>query len=162
MGTFAVGDKQVRGGGGEADPADTSNNGRGYQSPGPKWVPNVKACSTHQADSSLVPLQIHLWTFFSPYRLAVIHNNALQHKIWQAAFPSAQCCSTNQTESSLLPLQIHLWKLALHTGLQSPNKNALQHWQGAIPSAQWCSTNQTESSHVPLQIHLWTFSLHTG
>jgi len=26
----------------------------------------------------------------SPYRLAVIHNNALQHKIWQAAFPSAK------------------------------------------------------------------------
>ncbi len=56
---------------------------------------------------------------FSPYRLAVIHNNALQHKILQAALPSAQWCSTNQTESSLVSLQIHLCTLALHTGLQS-------------------------------------------
>jgi len=99
----------------------------------------------------------------SPYRLAP-NTNALQHWIWQEAFPSAQCCSTNQADSSLEPLQIHLWTLALHTGLQSPNTSVLQHriWQEAFPTAECCSANQTDSSLVPLQIHLWPFSPHTG
>jgi len=103
------------------------------------------------------------WQAGSPYRLAP-NTNALQHRIWQEAFPSGQCCSTNQADSSLEPLQIHLWTLALHTGLQSPNTSALQHriWQEAFPTAECCSANQTDSSFVPLQLHLWPFSPHTG
>jgi len=50
------------------------------------------------------------------------------HWNWQKALPTAECCSANQTDSSLVSVQILPWTFALHTSVQSPNTNALQHW----------------------------------
>ena len=67
--------------------------------------PPAQCCSTHQAASSLVPLQIHIRTFALHTSEQSPNTNALQHKIWQTAFPTAQCRSANRADSSFVPLR---------------------------------------------------------
>ncbi len=64
----------------------------------------------------------------------------------------------------LMPLEPHLWRFAVHTGVQSCNTKALQHWSGqhSFPTVQCCSVKQPRSMLVPLHLHLGKLALHTG
>ncbi len=78
-------------------------------------------------------------------------------------FLTAQSCSAKEADSIIVSLQIQRWISALHTGVQCPITNALQHWSGqnAFLNAQSCSANEADSRLVSLQRHPEVFAYHT-
>ena len=73
-----------------------------------------------------------------------MHCSTVQGKMQSPLFSAA--LQNRLTAGSVSP-QLHLWTFALHTGVQRPSTNALQHCsrQNAIPTVQCCSTKQAHS-----------------
>ena len=117
---------------------------QGHTAFGKVQLPPAQCCCAKQADSRLVPLQIHLWIF--AFRQVCSGPTAVQgHTAFgKVQLPPAQCCCAKQADSRLVPLQIHLWIFAFNTGVQWPNSSARPHcfWQSAIApcSALLCKT----------------------
>ena len=107
---------------------------QGHTAFGKVQLPPAQCCCAKQADSRLVPLQIHLWIF--AFRQVCSGPTAVQgHTAFgKVQLPPAQCCCAKQADSRLVPLQIHLWIFAFNTGVQWPNSSARPHcfWQSAI------------------------------
>jgi hypothetical protein len=64
----------------------------------------------------------------------------MQSPLFSAALP-------NRLTGGTASLQLHLWSFALHTGVQSANRHAVQlcSGQNAIPTVQCCSAKQAHS-----------------
>ena len=80
---------------------------------------SVLLCKTgtqHACATGVTPMEI-----CCSYRCAVAGQKRL---------PTVHCCFAKQADSMFMPLESHLWRFAVHTGVQSCNTKALQHWQG--------------------------------
>ena len=110
----------------------------------------------HACATAVTPMEI-----CSSYRGAVMQHQSTAALAGQKRLPTVHCCSAKQADSMLMPLESHLWRFALHTGVQSCNTKALQHWSGqkSFPTVQCCSAKQAHSKHVALESHLWRFAL---
>ena len=62
--------------------------------------------------------------------------------------------AAKQAHSRLVSLQLHPWRFPLHTGVQSNNTNALQHWiwlQVCVSAQCFCAKQQagvTAAAHM--------------
>ena len=129
-------------------------------------LPPARCCGAKQADSRLVPLQLHLWRLALQTGVQWPNSSARTHTAFgKVQLPPARCCGAKQADSRLVPLQLHLWRLALQTGVQWPNSSARTHTafgKMQLPPARCCCAKQADSRLVPLQIHLWRLALQTG
>ena len=90
---------------------------------GKMQLPPARCCCAKQADSRLVPLQIHLWRLAFQTGVCSSPTAVQCHTAFgKVQLPPAQCCCAKQADSRLVPLQIHLWRFAFQTGVQWPNR----------------------------------------
>ena len=88
-------------------------------------LPLLLCCCAKPADSSFVPLHLHLWRSTLHTDLQSPNTSALLHLLGLIACLVLLCCCAKPADSSFVPLHLHLWRSTLHTDLQSPNTSAL-------------------------------------
>ena len=81
--------------------------------------------SQHACATGITPMEI-----CCSYRGAVMQHQSTAALAGQKRLPTVHCCLAKQADSMFMPLESHLWRFAVHTGVQSCNTKALQHWQG--------------------------------
>ena len=139
---------------------------QGHTAFGKVQLPPAQRCCAKQADSRLVPLQMHLWRFAFQTGVCSSPTAVQCHTAFgKVQLPPAQCCCAKQDDSRLVPLQIHLWRLAFQTGVCSSPTAVQCHTafgKVQLPPAQCCCAKQTDNRIVPLPIHLWIFAFDTG
>ena len=118
---------------------------QGHTAFGKAQLPPAQRCCAKQADSRLVPLQIHLWRLAFQTGVCSSPTAVQCHTAFgKVQLPPAQCCCAKQANRRPVPLQIHLWIFDFDTGMQWPNSSARPHcfWQSATApcSALLCKT----------------------
>ena len=98
------------------------------------WIPHCSKllCKTGSQlvwVTAITPMEI-----CCSYRCAVTQQQCTAALGRSTGFPTVQSCSAKQAHSWFGSLQLHLWRFAVHTGVQSPNSNALQHWAEKLHS----------------------------
>ena len=92
---------------------------QGHTAFGKVQLPPAQRCCAKQADSRLVPLQIHLRRFAFQTGVCSSPTAVQCHTAFgKVQLPPAQCCCAKQADSRLVPLQIHLWIFDFNTGVQ--------------------------------------------